>query len=99
MLVEFDHFQLASLRGVAKHRTDRREALAEIIGATTVFTQPAPINKSVSRPTEAAPITVRFFTPLRMIMRMTAIGWLELRKPPIEIVMPSRIQLAACCSR
>ena len=30
--------------------------------------------------------------------RTIGIGWLELRKPPIETVMPSRIQPAASCS-
>jgi hypothetical protein len=68
------------------------------IGAITVLTQPAPIKRSVSRPADAAPTTVRFLMPLRMIARMIGIGWLEFRNPPTEIVIPSRIQPAASCS-
>src|SRR5262249_40919373 len=70
----------------------------EIIGAITLFTHPAPIRRSISRPADAAPTTVSPFTPLRMSARMIGIGWLELRKPPTETVMPSRMKLAASCS-
>ena len=61
----------------AKYRNDGpigARLSPEIIGAITDFTQPAPISRSVSSPADAAPTSVRFLTPLRMMARMIGIG-------------------------